>query len=102
MVALVVVFFSGYAAIWRPYVMAPRQDRIFLEGMPTENELMRKFGIPAETIHAGGKFNPTGWQPLPEKIASDTSFSFVRSDGRKIYIFISTNRVIEMFVISRS
>ena len=91
-----------YRTIWNPYFVQPKTDFRFLSDNPTKVAILTYFGPPSETIQAGDKFSHTGWHPLPDRIATDTSYAFVRRDGRKLYVFISTNNTLEAFVVTRS
>lgn len=92
----------SYEIVRRPYFVAPRQDNEFMASSPSEQQVRERFGAPAEELKAGEKFPPTGWYPLPHRAATHKALSFVRRDGRKIYVFFDVDGRLEEFSISRS
>lgn len=91
-----------YSVVYHPYVVLPKQDQRFLEGKPDRGEVLRHFGRPAEDLHAGERFPMTGWAPLPDRAATHSALSFVRRDGRKIYVFFDANGELEQSFTSHS
>ena len=97
-----VIGYFGYSSLYHPYFILPRQDQAFLESHPSRDEVLRHFGRPSEEIQSGERFSMTGWHPLPDRAASFSACSFLRSYGSKLYVFFGAQGELEHFVISRS
>lgn len=91
-----------YALFYRKYIYLPRQDLTFLTSNPARDAVLQNFGKPHEELRAGQRFQMTGWYPLPDREASHSALSYIRSNGDKLYIFFDSQDQIEFFQISHS
>ena len=94
--------FFGFFLIYQRYVVAARQDQAFLASHPNREEILLRYGQPAEELQAGQRFQMTGWYPLPDRKASHSALSFVRRYGSKLYLYFDAQGQMEFFLISRS
>lgn len=73
------------------------RDAEFLRSLPTEQQVLDRFGKPMESLSAGETFRDTGWQPVPEQPASPKAYSFMRMKT-KVYVFIGKDGRVQHFV----
>lgn len=85
-----------------PYWVQPGRDRAFLDGRPSWDEVIRRFGESLEQIGPGEKFRRTGWLPLPEREAEYGGMAFQRPNSDKIYVFFSADGRVAFYQVSRS
>ncbi len=82
--------------------MQPGRDRAFLDGRPSRDEVIRRFGESLEPIGPGERFRMTGWQPLPDREADYGGMAFQRSNSDKIYVYFSADDRVAYYVVARS
>jgi len=100
---LVAVFaYQLFLLLVEPYWVQPGWDRAFLDGMPSREEVVRKFGESLEQIGPGEKFRMTGWRPLPDRMAEHGGMAFQRPNSDKIYIFFSANGRVAFYEMAHS
>ncbi|PTX98666.1 hypothetical protein DB345_02820 [Spartobacteria bacterium LR76] len=85
-----------------PYCVQPGLDLTFLDGRPSRDEVVSRFGEPQEQIGPGGRFRMTGWRPLPEREAEYGGMAFQRPNSDKIYVFFSADGRVASFEVARS
>ena len=100
--AIGVVCWSGYTAIYRPYFQTPKEDIEFLNQVSAKSEILKRFNHVSEELVAGDKFVMTGWNPLPQRTVTGSAFSVVRSNGWKIYLFFDPEGILEEYFITNS
>jgi hypothetical protein len=91
-----------YDVLVHPYFVMPRLDEAFLRSVPTQDQVIARFGQPDETVAKGETFRQTGWYPCPGTPATDTAQSFVRRYGDKIYIFYDHKGNLRAYARGRS
>ena len=94
--------YSLYSVFYQPYFVLPRQDRAFLAARPSHDQVLQRFGRPAEQLRSGERFPMTDWYPLPDRAATGSAVSFVRRYGSKLYVFFGPGGKIEHYVIAHS
>lgn len=85
-----------------PYWVQPRRDRAFLDGRPSRDEVVRRFGASLEQIGPGERFRMTGWRPLPDRVAEHGGMAFQRPNSDKIYVFFSHDDRVAVYMVARS
>jgi hypothetical protein len=100
--AIGVVYWSVYAAFYRPYFRTPKEDIEFLNQAPAKSEVLKRFNRVDEELVAGDRFEMTGWYPLPQKRVTGSAFSVVRRNGSKIYLFFNPAGKLEEYFIANS
>lgn len=85
-----------------PYWVQPGRDRAFLDGNPSRDEVVRRFGESLEQIAPGGRFRMTGWRPLPDRVAEHGGMAFQRPNSDKIYVFFSADGRVAFYEVGRS
>lgn len=85
-----------------PYGVQPGRDRAFLDGRPSREEVVSRFGDSLEQIGPGGRFRMTGWRPLPERVAEYGGMAFQRPNSDKIYVFFSADGRVAFYEVARS
>ncbi len=85
-----------------PYWVQPGRDRTFLDGRPSRDEVIRRFGESLEQIGQGEKFRMTGWHPVPEREAEYGGMAFQRPNSDKIYVFFSADGRVASYAVARS
>lgn len=101
LVTIGALVWCGYG-LYRTYVLLPRQDEAFLASHPSRIAVLQRFGQPDEELQAGQRFQMTGWRPLPERVASHSALSFVRSYSSKLYLYFDAQGGLEFYLISQS
>lgn len=102
LLTLTVIGTGFYTVIYRPYVQLPREDLEFLGRVSAKSEILKRFDSVDEELVEGGRFQMTGWHPLPDRKVTGSAFSVVRRDGSKIYLFFDATGKLEEYFISRS
>lgn len=85
-----------------PYWVQPGRDRTFLDGRPSREEVVRRFGESPERIGPGERFRMTGWRPLPDREAEYAGMAFQRPNSDKIYVFFSRDDRVVVYAVARS
>ncbi|WP_075080179.1 hypothetical protein [Terrimicrobium sacchariphilum] len=85
-----------------PYCVQPGLDRAFLDGRPSRDEVISRFGESLEQIGPGGKFRMTGWRPLPDRVAEYGGMAFQRPNTDKIYVFFSADDRVAFYGVASS
>jgi len=85
-----------------PFWIQPNRDLAFLSTRPTKDEIIQRFGVPAEQIGPGERFFMTGWHPLPKDAADDIGLAFQRPSTDKIYIFFSRDGRMLYYVVGHT
>jgi len=100
--AVSVICWVFYTALYRPYFLTPREDVRFLNRVSAKSEIMKRFDHVGEELVTGDRFEMTGWYPLPERTVTGSAFSVVRRNGSKIYLFFDTTGRLEEYFVTGS